>query len=336
MSTPLLLVEDLHVHFKTDDGLVRAVNGVSFELAPGETLGIVGESGSGKTVTNLALLGLIPQPPGVIAGGEAIYRGQDLLRLPAAELSNIRGRRIAMIFQDPMTALNPFLTVGEQISEVTRLHLRHSAAQARKHAIEMLAKVHIPAPEQRIDDYPHQFSGGMRQRVMIAMALACQPDVLIADEPTTALDVTIQAQMLELIKELQRTQGTAVILITHSLGVVASVCDRVIVMYGGQIAEEAATQSLFERPQHPYTVGLLNSIPRWDAPEHEALRAIRGQPPDMLHPPAACPFHPRCPLVMERCKLEMPPLSPAMHGGRRACWATDAAVTQLAVSGAAP
>src|SRR5687768_2849597 len=196
MSDPLLRVEDLHVHFRTDDGLVRAVNGVSFDLAPGETLGIVGESGSGKTVTNLALLGLIPQPPGVIAGGRAHYRGQDLLKLSAAQLAKIRGRQIAMIFQDPMTALNPFLTVGEQLTEVTRLHLKHSAQEARKHAVAMLAKVGIPSPERRIDDYPHQFSGGMRQRVMIAMALSCQPDVLIADEPTTALDVTIQAQML--------------------------------------------------------------------------------------------------------------------------------------------
>jgi oligopeptide transport system ATP-binding protein len=318
---PLLRVDDLHVHFRTDDGLVRAVNGVSFGLAPGETLGIVGESGSGKTVTNLALLGLIPQPPGIIAGGRALYRGQDLLKLSAAQLAKIRGRQIAMIFQDPMTALNPFLTVGEQLTEVTQLHLKHSAQQARKHAIGMLAKVGIPSPDRRIDDYPHQFSGGMRQRVMIAMALSCQPDVLIADEPTTALDVTIQAQMLELIKELQRAHGTAVILITHSLGVVASVCDRVIVMYAGQIAEEAVALALFERPQHPYTLGLMQSIPRWDASTHEPLKAIAGQPPDMLHPPSGCPFHPRCPFVLDKCRTEMPPLEPAVHGGRRACWA---------------
>jgi oligopeptide transport system ATP-binding protein len=318
---PLLRVEDLHVHFRTDDGLVRAVNGVSFDLAPGETLGIVGESGSGKTVTNLALLGLIPQPPGIIAHGRALYRGQDLLKLNVPQLARIRGRQIAMIFQDPMTALNPFLTVGEQLTEVTQLHLKHSAQQARTHAIGMLAKVGIPSPDRRIDDYPHQFSGGMRQRVMIAMALSCQPDVLIADEPTTALDVTIQAQMLELIKELQTTHGTAVILITHSLGVVASVCDRVIVMYAGQIAEQAAVGPLFERPQHPYTLGLLNSIPRWDASTTGPLKAIAGQPPDMLHPPSGCPFHPRCPYVLERCPREMPPLEPAVHGGRKACWA---------------
>lgn len=322
MANPLLVVDNLHVHFKTDDGLVRAVNGVSFELEPGETLGIVGESGSGKSVTNLALLGLVPQPPGIVAEGKALYRGEDLLRMNVGRLSQIRGRRIAMIFQDPMTALNPFLTVGEQLTEVTRLHLRHTADQARRHAIEMLAKVGIPAPESRIDDYPHQFSGGMRQRVMIAMALSCQPEVLIADEPTTALDVTIQAQTLELVKELQKTQGTAVILITHSLGVVASACDRVLVMYAGKIAEEAEVGALFARPQHPYTLGLLQSIPRWDEDAHGPLKAIVGQPPNMLRPPSGCEFHPRCPFVLEKCKTESPPLEKAMHGGRKACWAT--------------
>jgi oligopeptide transport system ATP-binding protein len=320
MADPLLTVENLHVHFKTDDGLVRAVNGVSFDLKPGETLGIVGESGSGKSVTNLALLGLVPQPPGIVAEGKAFYRGEDLLRMNVGRLSQIRGRRIAMIFQDPMTALNPFLTVGEQLTEVTRLHLRHTADQARRHAIEMLAKVGIPAPESRIDDYPHQFSGGMRQRVMIAMALSCQPEVLIADEPTTALDVTIQAQTLELVKELQTTQGTAVILITHSLGVVASVCDRVLVMYAGKIAEEAAVGALFERPQHPYTLGLLQSIPRWDEDAHGPLKAIIGQPPNMLRPPSGCEFHPRCPFVLDKCRTESPPLEKAVHGGRKACW----------------
>jgi oligopeptide transport system ATP-binding protein len=318
---PLLRVEDLHVHFKTDDGLVRAVNGVSFELAAGETLGIVGESGSGKTVTNLALLGLIPQPPGVIAGGKALFHGQDLLKLDLAGLSKIRGKKIAMVFQDPMTALNPFLSIEEQLTEVTRLHLGHTRQQARKHAIDMLAKVGIPAPDKRIDDYPHQFSGGMRQRVMIAMALACQPDVLIADEPTTAVDVTIQAQMLELIKELQQSQGTAVILITHALGVVASVCSRVLVMYAGKIVEEASVEGLFARPQHPYTLGLLRSIPRWDATTKQRLIAIEGQPPDMLHPPSGCEFHPRCPYVLERCPRDVPLLEPAIHGGRKACWA---------------
>ena len=332
MTAPLLSIENLHVHFKTDDGLVRAVNGVSFDLAPGETLGIVGESGSGKSVTNLALLGLIPRPPGVIAGGRAMYRGKNLLKLSVAELSQIRGRRIAMIFQDPMTALNPFLTVGEQIMEVTRLHLGHTAAEARKHAIDMLVKVGIPAAERRIDDYPHQFSGGMRQRVMIAMALSCQPDVLIADEPTTALDVTIQAQMLELIKQLQQSQGTAVILITHALGVVASVCDRVLVMYAGKIAEEAAIDGLFAQPQHPYTLGLMQSIPRWDEAERGPLKAIDGQPPNMLAPPSGCEFHPRCPYAIDKCRLEYPPLDPAIHGGRKACWVAVDAVQGAATT----
>ncbi|MCU0877577.1 MAG: ABC transporter ATP-binding protein [Pirellulaceae bacterium] len=326
MTQPLLAVEDLHVHFRTDDGLVRAVNGVSFDVAAGQTLGIVGESGSGKSVTNLAILGLIPRPPGVLAGGRALYRGEDLLPMSTRQLSQIRGRKIAMIFQDPMTALNPFLTVGDQLTEVTRLHLGHSPAQARRHAIEMLAKVGIPAPDRRIDDYPHQFSGGMRQRVMIAMALSCEPEVLIADEPTTALDVTIQAQMLELIKELQRTEGTAVILITHALGVVASVCDRVLVMYAGKIAEEARVDDLFARPQHPYTLGLMRSIPRWDETSTGPLPAIAGQPPNMLHPPSGCEFHPRCPWVLAKCSQEAPPLESARHGGRKACWANvDAA-----------
>ena len=322
MAAPLLSLENLHVHFKTDDGLVRAVNGVSFGLKKGETLGIVGESGSGKSVTNLALLGLVPQPPGVIAEGKALYRGEDLLQMNARELSHIRGRRIAMIFQDPMTALNPFLTVGEQLTEMTTLHLKHTGEQARQHAIEMLKKVGISSPERRIDDYPHQFSGGMRQRVMIAMALSCDPEILIADEPTTALDVTIQAQMLELIKELQKSQGTAVILITHALGVVASVCDRVLVMYAGKIVEEAAVEPLFAQPQHPYTMGLLKSIPRWDTTTRGPLQAIDGQPPNMLNIPSGCPFHPRCPLAFEPCPVNEPLLEPAIHGGWKACWAT--------------
>lgn len=323
---PLLQVDDLHVHFRTDDGLVRAVNGVSFELAKGETLGIVGESGSGKSVTNLAILGLIPRPPGVIAGGKAIFGGQDLLRLNHRELSKIRGRKIAMIFQDPMTALNPFLTIEEQLTEVTRLHLGHTAAEARKHAISMLGSVGIPAPEQRIDDYPHQFSGGMRQRVMIAMALSCQPDILIADEPTTALDVTIQAQMLDLIRDLQQRQGTAVILITHALGVVAKICDRVLVMYGGKIAEQAEVHGLFKTPQHPYTLGLLNSIPRWDTAVPAKLQAIDGQPPDMLHPPVGCAFEPRCGFKIARCAEQQPPLEPAIHGGLKACFVNAVAL----------
>jgi oligopeptide transport system ATP-binding protein len=321
MPTPILSVSDLHVSFRTDDGLVRAVNGVSFDLHAGETLGIVGESGSGKSVTNLALLGLIPRPPGVIDRGQALFHKQDLLKLGTKELSSIRGKRIAMIFQDPMTALNPFLSVADQLTEVTRLHLKHSPAQARKHAIEMLERVGIPAAAERVDDFPHQFSGGMRQRVMIAMALACEPEILIADEPTTALDVTIQAQMLELIAELQAKTGTAVILITHALGVIASVCHRVLVMYAGKIVEQAGVNELFEKPQHPYTLGLLKSIPRWDEARTDHLAAIDGQPPDMLRPPSGCPFHPRCEFRLERCDKEMPPLETAIHGGKKACWA---------------
>jgi oligopeptide transport system ATP-binding protein len=318
---PILSVDNLHVSFRTDDGHVRAVNGVSFDLYPGETLGIVGESGSGKSVTNMALLGLIPRPPGVIEHGTARFDGQDLLKLDTRQLSSIRGKRIAMIFQDPMTALNPYLSVAEQLTEVTRLHLHHTPEQARKHAIEMLERVGIPAAASRIDDFPHQFSGGMRQRVMIAMALACQPEILIADEPTTALDVTIQAQMLELIAELQQKHGTAVILITHALGVIASVCHRVLVMYAGKIVEQAGVFELFARPQHPYTLGLLKSIPRWDETRQDQLFAIDGQPPDMLRPPTGCAFHPRCAFRLEQCPQEAPPLEPAIHGGWKACFA---------------
>ena len=318
MANPLLQVEDLQVQFKTDDGIVRAVDGISFSIQPGETLGIVGESGSGKSVTSLAIMGLIPQPPGKILGGRAIFDGRDLLALKQRQLSRIRGNRIAMIFQDPMTSLNPFLTVAQQLTEVTRLHLRHSRQQALDHAIEMLGRVGIPAPERRIFDYPHQFSGGMRQRVMIAMALACKPSLLIADEPTTALDVTIQAQILELMKQLQAEEGTAIILITHDLGVVANICRRVNVMYAGRFVEEAAVDDLFARPEHPYTMGLLNSIPRIDA-AHERLSPIEGQPPDMTRLPSGCAFRPRCPWAVEYCAKVIPPLYQAVHAGRHAC-----------------
>jgi len=316
----LLQVDNLQVEFATDDGIVRAVNGISFEVAAGETLGIVGESGSGKTVANLALLGLVPQPPGRIVGGTAAYRGQDLLRMNTRQLSRIRGDRIAMIFQDPMTALNPFLTIEEQLTEVTRLHLGHSRDEAIKHAIGMLTKVGIPAAEKRIFDYPHQFSGGMRQRVMIAMALSCRPDLLIADEPTTALDVTIQAQILDLMKQMQRDQGTAILLITHDLGVVANICRRVLVMYGGKIVEEASAAALFARPRHPYTRGLLESIPRWDAVQSEPLRPIPGQPPDLAQLPGGCAFYERCGYRVERCLQEIPPLFQRPDDGRFACF----------------
>ena len=320
MPAPVLQVKDLHVEFHTDDGIVRAVGGVSFGVEAGKTLGIVGESGSGKSVTNLAVMGLVPQPPGRVTGGTAHYDGRDLLRMSLADISAIRGNRLAMIFQDPMTALNPFLTVERQLSEVTQRHLGHDRSTARRHAIEMLERVGIPGASQRIDEYPHQFSGGMRQRVMIAMALACKPDVLIADEPTTALDVTIQAQILDLMKELQRDEGTAIVLITHDLGLVANMCDRVVVMYGGKIVEESATEHLFAHPRHPYTVGLLESVPRVDEALDSRLRAIEGQPPDPAHLPAGCAFQPRCDWCLDRCAEEIPALITDADGAQLACF----------------
>ena len=320
MAKPILQVEDLQVHFHTEDGIVRAVDGVSFEVQPGETLGIVGESGSGKSVTNLALLGLIPQPPGKIVGGTANYQGKDLLKMSDRELAEIRGNRIAMIFQDPMTSLNPFLTIEEQLTEVTKLHLKHDHKTALKRSIDMLHQVGIPSPDKRIGSYPHQFSGGMRQRVMIAMALLCEPDLLIADEPTTAIDVTIQAQILDLLKELQQKKGTAIIMITHSMGVIANICDRVQVMYAGKIAEEADAGPLFADPRHPYTLGLLESIPRLDEHKGDELTPIEGQPPDMTQRPRGCAFHPRCRYRIDRCEQEDPPLVESKNGGRSACF----------------
>ena len=321
MSSPILQVEDLHVEFRTDDATVQAVSGVSFAVERGQTLGIVGESGSGKSVTNLAIMGLVPQPPGRVTKGQAFYNGRDLLKLSTKELRSVRGHKIAMIFQDPMTALNPFLTVEEQLTEVTRLHLKHTRKQALAHAIEMLERVGIPGAAQRVHEYPHQFSGGMRQRVMIAMALSCQPDILIADEPTTALDVTIQAQILDLMRELQQNTGTAIILITHDLGVVANSCDQVSVMYAGKIVEQASAKALFAQPRHPYTLGLLNSMPRWDAPAGDRLNVIEGQPPDLAHLPSGCAFHPRCPYRFERCPTEVPALFPRHDEGHYACFA---------------
>ena len=320
MTKPILQVEDLRVQFHTEDGVVRAVDGVSFDVRPGETLGIVGESGSGKSVTNLALLGLIPQPPGKIVSGTANYQGKDLLKMSERQLAAIRGNRIAMIFQDPMTSLNPFLTIEEQLTEVTKLHLKHNHAAAVKRAVEMLGRVGLPAPEKRIGSYPHQFSGGMRQRVMIAMALLCEPDLLIADEPTTAIDVTIQAQILDLLKELQREKGTAIIMITHSMGVIANICHRVLVMYAGKIAEQADAGPLFANPRHPYTLGLLESIPRLDERKGDELLPIEGQPPDMTALPGGCAFHPRCRYRIDRCFQEEPPLFESKNGGRSACF----------------
>jgi len=302
----LLEVKNLRTYFETEDGSVKAVDGISFELRRGETLGIVGESGSGKSVTNLSLIRLIPTPPGKIVSGQVIFDGRDILLLPTDEVRKIRGRRIAMIFQDPMTSLNPFMRISRQLMEITRLHLGHSRAQAYEHAIRMLETVGIPEARARVDNFPHEFSGGMRQRVMIAMALSCQPELLIADEPTTALDVTIQAQILELIKKLRQDTGTSVILITHDLGVVAGMTDHLIVMYAGKVFEQASTRVLFALPGNPYTKGLLRSVPD-PTKEQTDLYQIPGLPPDVAHLPPGCPFAPRCDRAAEICRNEFPP-----------------------------
>ncbi|MDW8060478.1 MAG: ABC transporter ATP-binding protein [Thermomicrobium sp.] len=320
---PLLEVRDLRTQFFTQDGIVKAVDGVSFHLMAGETLGLVGESGCGKSITALSIMRLIPSPPGKIVSGEILFDGEDILRMSDDEVRAIRGRKIAMIFQDPMTSLNPVLTINRQISEALELHLGMSKQQARQRTIELLKMVGIPNAEQRVDQYPHQFSGGMRQRVMIAMALSCNPSLLIADEPTTALDVTIQAQILDLIRTLQREHNTALILITHDLGVVAGMTDRIHVMYAGHIVEAAPTEELFENPKHPYTVGLLNSIPRLDAPRKEKLNPIRGLPPDLIDLPDMCPFVPRCDYARERCSEKNPPLFEINPVHRSACWYWD-------------
>ena len=302
----LLEVKNLRTYFDTEDGIVKAVDDVSFQLKRGETLGIVGESGSGKSVTNLSIIRLVPDPPGKILSGEVVFNGSDLLLLPHEALRKIRGRRIAMIFQDPMTSLNPFMKISRQLMEMTELHLGHTKSQAYEHAIKMLETVGIPDARTRANDYPHEFSGGMRQRVMIAMALSCEPELLIADEPTTALDVTIQAQILELIKTLKRETGTSVILITHDLGVVAGMTDHVIVMYAGKIFEQARTTELFSQPGNPYTKGLLRSVPD-PTDEQGKLYQIPGLPPDVAHLKPGCPFAPRCDRVEQVCHQEFPP-----------------------------
>jgi len=302
----LLEVRNLRTYFDTEDGEVKAVDGISFQLKRGETLGIVGESGSGKSVTNLSIIRLIPEPPGRIVGGQILFDGVDILSLAETDVRKIRGRRIAMIFQDPMTSLNPFMKISRQMMEVTQLHLGHSKSQAYQHAISMLETVGIPEARARVDNYPHEFSGGMRQRVMIAMALSCEPELLIADEPTTALDVTIQAQILELIKKLKQVTGTSVILITHDLGVVAGMTDHLIVMYAGKVFEQASTSELFARPGNPYTQGLLSSVPD-PLKEQDELYQIPGLPPDVAHLPPGCPFAPRCHRAEEICKQEFPP-----------------------------
>ena len=302
----LLEVRDLRTYFETEDGTVKAVDGITFELKRGETLGIVGESGSGKSVANLSIIRLIPSPPGKIVSGEVIFHERDILLLPEDEVRKIRGRRIAMIFQDPMTSLNPFMKISKQLMEITRLHLGYSKPQAYEHAIKMLETVGIPDARTRVDGYPHEFSGGMRQRVMIGMALSCEPELLIADEPTTALDVTIQAQILELIKKLKQETGTSVILITHDLGVVAGMTDHLVVMYAGKVFERAPTKELFAQPGNPYTKGLLRSVPD-PTDEQGKLYQIPGLPPDVAHLGVGCPFAPRCERVEDICHREFPP-----------------------------
>ena len=303
----ILSVKDLKTYFQTEDGVVKAVDGISFELKKGETIGIVGESGSGKSVTNLSVMRLIPEPPGKIVNGDIIFDGIDVRKLSIEEVRELRGKRMAMIFQDPMTSLNPFLKISTQLMEVTQLHLGHTKEQAYRHAVEMLRTVGIPAPENRIDNYPHEFSGGMRQRVMIAMALSCEPELLIADEPTTALDVTIQAQILELIKNLKKDMGTSVILITHDLGVVAGMTEKIIVMYAGKVFESAPTRELFSHSANPYTKGLLKSVPDPAHEEGTDLYQIPGLPPDVAHLPPGCPFAPRCERAEDICIRDFPP-----------------------------
>ena len=318
-SDVLLSVEDLRTHFFTDGGVVKAVDGVSYKIRKGRTLGVVGESGCGKSVTSLSIMRLIPDPPGKIVGGRILLEGEDLVKVPLSRMRKIRGKDIGMIFQEPMTSLNPVFTVGYQIMEPAALHLGVKPAEARRLAIEVLTKVGIPSPERRVDEYPHQLSGGMRQRVMIAMSLVCNPRLLIADEPTTALDVTIQAQILDLLRQLQHDLGMSVLLITHDLGVVAEIANEVAVMYAGKIVEYADVETLFSNPVHPYTIGLFHARPKLGA-HKTRLTTISGEVPNPLEFPSGCKFHPRCPFAMDRCKTEEPPLSDLGGGHTASCW----------------
>lgn len=320
MENVLLDVQGLETQFITPDGTVHAINGVSFRVANGETIGLVGESGCGKSVTMLSILGLIPMPPGKIAAGKALFQGQDLLKMSEMQIQKIRGGQISMVFQDPMTSFNPVLTIGKQITETIEVHLRMDHSQAVKRAAELLDIVGIPGARARLNDYPHQFSGGMRQRAMIAMALSCKPKILIADEPTTALDVTIQAQIVELVKNLRDELGMAIVWITHDLGIIANLARRVIVMYGGYFIEEAPVKELYRNPQHPYTLGLLGSLPRLDLDQREPLISIEGAPPVLYKKPDFCPFAPRCTYAVEKCRHTNPPLEEIAPGHRVACW----------------
>ncbi len=319
-TNSLLAIEQLTVCFDTFAGEVKAVDNVSFQVFPGEAVGIVGESGCGKSVTAHSIMQLIPTPPGKYTNGRILFQNMDLLQCSETEMAKIRGNKISIIFQDAMTSLNPVLTIGMQIGESLQLHQHMNKQEAYARAIEMLRLVGIPSPEQRIKEYPHQFSGGMRQRVMIAMALSCKPKLLIADEPTTALDVTIQAQILDLMKDLQTKLNTAIILISHDLGAIASLCSRVIVMYAGKIAESGSAMDIFHQPQHPYTWGLLKSLPRLDLQQKQKLSVINGQPPDLLSPPTGCPFHPRCPHAMVICSKDYPETTQISQDHMVHCW----------------
>lgn len=322
--TTLLEVRDLRTHFFTQAGVVKAVDGVSYAVEEGETLSLVGESGCGKSVSALSIMRLVPSPPGKTIGGEVIFGGQDLLRLSDAEMRRIRGKQIAMIYQEPMTSLNPVLTIRRQLTEALELHLGMNRAAARREAARRLEQVGIPDPERRIRQYPHQFSGGMLQRVMIAMALSCNPKLIIADEPTTALDVTIQAQILDLMKQLSREYGVALLIITHNLGVVARYADRVNIMYAGKIVERGSARDIYRRPSHPYTLGLLNSVPRLDLPRKEKLDPIEGQPPDLTHLSSGCAFRERCRFATRRCAEETPLLRSIGSVHLSACFAAEA------------
>jgi oligopeptide transport system ATP-binding protein len=327
MAEPLLRVEDLSTHFFTSQGVVRAVNDVTYDIQPGETMGLVGESGSGKSVSALSLMRLIPNPPGKIVAGEVWFGGENILEVSDQRIREIRGNEIAMVFQEPMTSLNPVLTIGRQLTEALQLHLKMNMKQANARAVELLHMVGIPAADERLFDYPHQFSGGMRQRVMIAMALSCDPKLLLADEPTTALDVTIQAQVLEVMARLSRELGTAVVVITHNLGVVARYADRVNVMYGGRIVEMGPADEIYHAPQHAYTLGLLESVPRLDEREGRLL-PIEGSPPDLTNLPPGCSFAPRCRFATDQCREERPDLIEVTEGHKVACWESEAVLAE--------
>ena len=320
MAETLLSVKNLKTYFYTKDGVVKAVDGIDFEVNKGETLGMVGESGCGKSVSALSVMRLLPIPPAKIINGEIYFKGKNILKIGEPEMRKVRGKNISMIFQEPMTSLNPVYTIGKQISEAIRLHQGLNKEKTQEKTIEMLRLVEISEPSRRLKEYPHQMSGGMRQRVMIAMALSCNPELLIADEPTTALDVTIQAQILDLIGKLQEELGTSVLIITHNLGVIAEMSDRVMVVYAGRVIESADVHKIFRHPRHPYTRGLLRSMPRLDTDREDKLRVIKGMVPDALSFPGGCKFHPRCPFVVKKCKMEEPPLENIGDGHRVRCW----------------